>query len=577
MTRDLMDAESRSDDVLMEALFRFLHVRSLDQTLSEALTLLIKTFRAIGGSVFYASTPPRRFQQGQIDDALPHIERWESSVLQRLQSHVWKIQLPKLAPVTWTTLPGAVRRVANVALVGYDRICGVVSLVFPAQVELDARSERLISQFAGAVSEIALSVEQLGMTRRRLSQLGLFYQMGQAMASTFDVERLFHETVELAVTVIDARIAIMTLVDPHTGELVHQLAQGGTALETARRVPLGRGITGWVAEHGEPVLVNNVNEDERFDPLIDGCCEYPTLSVLCVPLQIKGRVIGTLTVLNKVPLTGFDDEDISVLIMLAAQASIALENARLYNSLRVERDRIIEAQEQTRHALARSLHDGPVQMLANLAMRIDLLERLVRQHPEQVSTELDEMRSLTQKAMQDARMLLFELRPVILETQGLVAALQSYVERLRSNNRFTPHLEASELRAEPSLQVAGTIFAIIQEAITNIEKHADADNVWIRISEQPDQLVISVQDDGKGFDIQLVQASYDQGSSFGLLNMRERAELIDGVLHIEAGKDSSRPGTLVRLRIPLPSPEETRHARTTPEPILDRAPLRQRP
>ena len=391
MSTDLPGDEPRPDVVITETLFRLLHVRSLDQVLSEALSLALSTFSALGGSIFYASTPPRQFQQGRIGAALAHIERWENSVLQRLRSHTWQMQLPRLAPVTWTELSDSGVCVANLVLVGHDRICGVLSLVFPHEVELDARRERLISQFAGGVSEIALSVEQLGMTRRRLSQLGLFYQMGQAMAAVFDVDRLFRETGELAITVIDAQAAVMMLVDSITGDLVHQCALGGTIFETAQRVPMGRGIAGWVAEHGEPVLLNDVTQDERFAPQIDSCREVPTLSLLCVPLQIKGRVIGTLMVLNKVPMTGFDDEDASVLITLAAQASIALENARLYNSLRADRDRIIEAQEQTRHALARRLHDGPVQMLSNLAMRIELLERVIRDRPQQVAAELREM------------------------------------------------------------------------------------------------------------------------------------------------------------------------------------------
>ena len=122
-------------------------------------------------------------------------------------------------------------------------------------------------------------------------------------------------------------------------------------------------------------------DDTRFDPAIDGCQEFPTQSVLCVPLLIKGQVIGTLEVLNKMPRPGFTDEDLSVLITLAAQAAIATENARLYHNLRAERDRIIEAEENVRRELARNMHDGPVQLLAALSMRLEALERMVQVQP----------------------------------------------------------------------------------------------------------------------------------------------------------------------------------------------------
>jgi two-component system sensor histidine kinase UhpB len=151
-------------------------------------------------------------------------------------------------------------------------------------------------------------------------------------------------------------------------------------------------------------------------------------------------------------------------------------------------------------------------------------------------------------------MLLFELRPIILETQGLVPALHSYVDRLEENGRFVPHFDSDDLPADLAPSVAGTIFSIVQEAITNIEKHADAQNVWIRIKEEQDELVVVVEDDGKGFDVESVIANYDQGNSFGLLNMRERAALIDGVLILDSKPHRQKPGTMIELRVALGEP-----------------------
>jgi signal transduction histidine kinase len=107
--------------------------------------------------------------------------------------------------------------------------------------------------------------------------------------------------------------------------------------------------------------------------------------------------------------------------------------------------------------------------------------------------------------------------------------------------------------------VAGTIFSIVQEAVNNIEKHAEASNIWIRMQEQGGNLVVSVEDDGKGFDVESVVAGYDEGASLGLLNMRERAELIDGVLTMESGPARGKPGTLVQLRMALPRQEEPQY------------------
>jgi len=555
--------EERSSFCL-ENLFHLLSYRSLDEMLSEALSLLIAGFEARGGSIVYFSVPTKRFQQGQLNDLiLQYIQHWEDTTLERMRERAQRARLPHLAPVTRHTLPGQSGCLLSIPLIGHDEICGALSLAFRPTPEITAQQEATFVQCASGISAIATSIEQLVLTRQRLNQLGLFYQMGQSVASAFDVDRLFQDTIDLAVTVLDAEGAILMLIDPQTRELVPKSCLGGPTFLEGQRVPLGKGVAGWVAEHGVPLLLNNAAQDTRFDPVIDGCHEFPTQSVLCVPLLIKGQVIGTLEVLNKMPRPGFTDEDLSVLITLAAQAAIATENARLYHDLRAERDRIIEAQENVRRELARNMHDGPVQLLAALSMRLETLERLNQVQPEAVPDELDALKALARHAMQDARMLLFELRPVILETQGLVSALQSYVERLASSGRFTPHFEASDSTHRLDPRIEGTIFSIVQEAITNIEKHANARNIWIRLQEENDELIVSIEDDGKGFNIQSIQARYDKGASFGLLNMRERADLIDGVLTVESGPKRGKPGTLVQLRLELPKAEEIQDGRAS--------------
>jgi signal transduction histidine kinase len=179
---------------------------------------------------------------------------------------------------------------------------------------------------------------------------------------------------------------------------------------------------------------------------------------------------------------------------------------------------------------------------------------VIKEKPEDVEGELSDLRKLVRQATQDARMLLFELRPVILETQGLVPALKSYVERLGQSGRFAAHFDQGNYEGRLAPAVAGAIFSIIQEAVNNIEKHAHADNVWIRMQKENGDLLVTIEDDGTGFNIESVVANYDQGSSFGLLNMRERAELIDGVLTMDSG--TTRSGTLVQLRVELSKVEE---------------------
>lgn len=539
--------------VYLENITHLLSHRSLDELLAEALAFLNHMFRASGGIILYSSTLSMRIVQGEISkQATEQIEKLEDLCRARIERGARQIQLPSSPPVTKHQLPGEQGIVFVVPLLNGDRTVGQIALFTSPQFNLDHYQLQDLSWMAGTLSAIAASVEQLTVTRQRLSQLGLFYQMGQAMTSTFDTNRLFQDTIDLAIAVIDAQEAALMLLDQSRNELEFEVARGSNTLPHTQSIKMGQGIAGWVAQHGEPVLINDLSEDKRFDPRIDGFQQQTVRNLVCVPLQIKSRTIGVLEVFNKGTPSDFDEEDMSVLITLAAQVSIALDNARLYNSLRAERDRILEAQESTRHELARNLHDGPVQLLAAIAMELDYLERIIERKPNQVPKEMESLRKLVRQATQDARLLLFELRPVILETQGLVAALESYVDRLARNGRVAPHLEAGNLTLNLSSSIAGTIFSIIQEAITNIEKHAQAENVWIRVRKQRNELIVSIEDDGKGFNVESVLGSYDQGSSFGLLNMKERAELIDGVLTFESGKMRDHKGTLIQLRMVLP-------------------------
>jgi signal transduction histidine kinase len=307
-----------------------------------------------------------------------------------------------------------------------------------------------------------------------------------------------------------------------------------------------------VASHGRPVIVSDVQKDARFLRRVDDTTGFLTQSVAAVPLEIRGRTIGVLEVLNKLDATGFDEEDLNMLHSIAAQAAIAIDNARLYQSLREERDKIIRAQEDVRRELARNLHDGTVQLLAAIAMGLDHVERLLELKPDAVFAELEALRRLTRQATKETRLLLFELRPVILETQGLVAALNSYVEQLQNSEEFDVHLEVHDFCERLTRQVEGTVFSIVQEAVNNSKRHAKAQNLWLQLETAGDELVVSVRDDGVGFDLETVEKDYDKRGSFGLLNMRERSLLIDGKLAITSGDGDSGRGTTITLRIPLP-------------------------
>lgn len=551
--RPAADGQSEEELSYFARFIELAAARNLDEMLAEALSFVVRIFQANAGSLLFVHNVTHRVRQGDLEGVpAEQIDLWEETIKRKLTQARRQIYTPRMAPITLRRLPQTGQTLLNTPLLSQTSVIGSLSLVFPSGESLNGAQQQVLSRFVRGIGNLADLVENLTLTQQRLSQLGLFYQMGQAMVSTFDLGRLLRDTMQLATNVMDAGAAVLMLIDEKAQELVFEVTHGpGTAGFRQHRVSMDEGVVGWVATHGEPVIVNDVSRDPRFSREVDTRTGFLTQSVLCVPLQIKGKTIGVLEVLNKFSGNGFDQEDLQLALTMAAQAAIAIENARLYQSLREERDRIIEAQEEVRRELARNLHDGTVQLLAAIAMGLDHVERLMSVKPDAVYAELDALRKLTRQAMRDARLLLFEIRPVILESRGLVPALQTYVQQLKDSENFLVHFETDDFEYDLDSKVAGTIFSIVQEAVNNVKKHARARNVWIRLRVGDGEVIVTVEDDGLGFSLAQIERDYVERGSFGLFNMRERAELIEGSLEIETSEAIPNQGTTVTLHAPL--------------------------
>jgi signal transduction histidine kinase len=318
------------------------------------------------------------------------------------------------------------------------------------------------------------------------------------------------------------------------------------------RMGLDQGVAGWVATNGMVVLVPDAQADPRFTP--DTLAADSRLlgvhpqSLVAVPLVFNNIVTGVLEVVQTGAGEGFDASSLDLMRTLAAQAATAVANAQLYRRLRAERDRIIQTQEDERKRLGRDLHDGPAQKLAQIAMSLEFAQQLAVQEPERVVPELQAIREQALSTTREIRNLLFDLRPLVLDAEngGLVAALSHFLERFEAVPGPRMHLHA-EYPDRLSHNVELTVFAIIQEAVNNVLKHANAQNCWIDLRLLDDKLIATIRDDGDGFDVRQVQDQYEQRGSWGLLNMLERAELVEAKFHI-----ASQPGkgTIMSLEVP---------------------------
>lgn len=400
-----------------------------------------------------------------------------------------------------------------------------------------------------ATGEIQALREQIDLLWRQIERFHVVQQISQELVSELDLERLLHTIVRSAVEMMEAQAGSLLLLDEKTDELVFQVIEGGGGARLQdKRMSRYQGIGGWVLNHQEAVIVDDALQDDRYNAEIGASVDYTTTSMICAPMVDRGEAIGVLEILNKRDGKRFDETDKELLTVLAAQSAIAIRNARLYQELREERDRLVALEEDVRKRLARDLHDGPTQLVAAIMMDLQFVGKLLKREPDKADAELRETSALAERAMRQLRTMLFDLRPVILETKGLVPALEAYSSRLTETERFTVCLDVEGKVPDLTKRAESAIFAVVQEAISNARKHTHAENMWITVRRQDGTLAVTVRDDGEGFDVNKMWADYDSRGSMGMINMRERADMIQAALTIESVIGE---GTIVRLVVPL--------------------------
>jgi two-component system sensor histidine kinase DegS len=225
--------------------------------------------------------------------------------------------------------------------------------------------------------------------------------------------------------------------------------------------------------------------------------------------------------------------------------TIKLDELQLRQQLSV---RVIKAQEEERLRVAREIHDGPAQSMANVVLRAEICEKLMAVEPDKVKQELYDLKEMVKESLHEVRKIIFDLRPMVLDDLGVVPTLRRFIAELQKRNAMSIELVVlggEERRLAGALEVA--VFRIVQEALNNINKHASARRAMIKMEVLPGRVNISITDDGCGFETDpfLHDTNMD---CFGLLGMRERVELLEGQMKISsvAGK-----GTEIFVAIPI--------------------------
>jgi signal transduction histidine kinase len=384
------------------------------------------------------------------------------------------------------------------------------------------------------------------------------YELTSTLSSTLSYKRVLDSALDMSATALNPDPEEMVS-DPlvgavllfNAGKLQVGSARRFTSADVRTSFDAAEGYLKRALEEGEPITFGDIGYDPELGRVI---AFRNCTSGYCFPLRSGFNVYGVLVFAHPEP-DYFNQERLKLLEIIGRQAVVAIQNARLYQDLVEEKERMAEVYEEARKKLARDLHDGPTQSIAAMAMRLNIARRMIAKDAKSASTEIVKLEELAQRTTKEIRHMLFTLRPLILESQGLDAAVKSMADKMMETFSQRVVVDIDE-RIVNQLEMGkqGVIFFIIEEAVNNARKHAAAEAITIRLRQaEMGMALLEVIDNGVGFDVKEMERAYDKraSSSLGMVNLRERAELVNGLLQID-----SKPGKGTKVQVYIPLTED---------------------
>jgi signal transduction histidine kinase len=390
-------------------------------------------------------------------------------------------------------------------------------------------------------SQAAVAIENARLyesATRWGEQLESLAEVGNALATELELPRLLELVVTRLRGLIDARVVFIAMPGPEGETVVETVAGADAAKYAGLRLGPARSKSARVLERRRSERVDALIDDPEVDQ--QTARRLGARTGLFVPLVVRDRAIGVIVAQDKQqPDPRFTDEDVRIAEAFAERAAVAIDLSE-----RVARDalrRVVAGQELERQRLARELHDETGQALTSILLGLKGIEEAADTAAARQSVLV--LRELVVSTLQDVRRLAVELRPTALDDFGLVPALERLSETFAEQADVDVDVQAVLGESRLPSEIETALYRIVQEALTNVVKHANAKRVSVVLTRQGDRVAVVIEDDGRGFD-----PASQPGEGLGLMGMRERIALVDGRLSIESGAGR---GTTIAVEVPL--------------------------
>lgn len=403
------------------------------------------------------------------------------------------------------------------------------------------------------IAERAGNLPEMGGASPEAQRLHCLVSVAQVINSSLELSQVLERILSQAMDILRAESGSIMLMEEASRQLRVVAAKGPRAdVIMDRRQPLGEGVAGWVALHGQPRVLHGTASDAVFKKV---CNRLDIRDALCVPLRADEQILGVISLNNGLAEGPFTDEDMELLVAIANQAALAIRNAKSFQEMRRQRQTVerllaelTRAQELERARIALLLHDGPAQTLFAALRNLETVRALSDVGAAELNPSLGELEHTVRAAISETRGVMLDLRPLCLDDIGLYSALREYGQQFEKRSGIKTQVvrRGSERRLPGMLE--SCFYRIAQEALTNVWKHSGARLARVTLLVDETSSTLEIHDDGRGFDPDEVAARKDQ--HLGMMSLKDRAELAGGVLRITCEPGS---GTTVQVSAPLTS------------------------
>lgn len=424
--------------------------------------------------------------------------------------------------------------------------------------ERDLTEEQIITPVRddnGTISHFILLEKDITEQRTLRQAADILATAGQTLNQSLNLNHVLAKMLDLLLTGVPYDNAAAVLVH-HESQLVVRASRGREFEDRFRRNSMFSLADSEDCLHTQKlltdravVLLPDTAVSPHWEPFFDGEDHHTGLGI---PIVVEGKAIG-FCVINKCQPDYFTAQHVEIAKALVSQAVAAIQNARLFEQVQAGRERLhslsqrlVEIQETERRFIARELHDEAGQSLASLKIQLMFLEQQAHQ-PEAVVSSVAKLKQDIDDIAESLHRLAANLRPASLDHVGLLTALSQHVEAISSQHNLIGQFEAIGLEKRLPPDVETAVYRIVQEALTNVIRHAQATRADVILKQGADKLIIIVEDNGIGFDPVTAKSDNGVNDHLGLVGIRERVDMLGGQLIVESVLGN---GTTLKIEVP---------------------------